>query len=78
MIDHYQVNDLAAKARDAIGINNKTDADWDRAFRAVDQVIKVSSDPTGLAPEVIDDLAELHAELTNMSCDCPLCLAVTS
>lgn len=77
MIDRYKVNDLTAKAREAIETNDKTDAGWDHMFRAIERVIDVSNDPTGLAPEVLEDIASIHCELT-MGCGCRVCRAVTS
>lgn len=76
MIDLHRVNDLTAKARRAIETNDHTDAGWDRAERAIDRVIAASDDPTGLAPEVLEDFANIHQELT--SCDCRVCKAVAS
>jgi hypothetical protein len=65
---------LIDTARQAIRANDHTDRGWDRAHRAIDQAVKATSDPTGMDAEGLQRIAEIHAEITNMACERPVCM----
>lgn len=51
------------------------DNQWEVASRIVSQAVAVTSNPAGKSPETLEKIAGYHAQLTNLACECRVCLA---